>query len=301
MRNLILLLIAMFLFSPVRSQAPVPECTSFLGKPLYAKAIDPKTLAKSDSTITVIKSKGTLTEDDFIAIGRQLVASNRFSKAIDNFSEGLKLYPNSFKLLRYRGHRYLNLRQLDKAIVDLTKAEKLIRSQPEAFEYGADGKPGATYQHQIWYHIGIYHFLKRSYKECASAFEKCLAAAHEGNDVAGASDWLYNAYQRSGQKDKIDNLLKPITLDFVINDREYPYYRRLLLFKGLITPEQLVDVNKPIDQMPLLEVTKLYGLANWYAYQGNKDKAMELYKRVAQSNEWPGFAVASAEKDLEGK
>ncbi len=305
MRILIVLLVAVTLLSCSKgnknygSEPTLLECTSFLGNPLFRKITDSTTLAKSDSTIAAIKSKGSLTEDDFIAIGRQLVTNNRFSKAVENFSDGLAMYPNSFKLLRHRGHRYINLRQLDKAIADLNKAEELIRTQPEVWEYNAAGKPGATYQHQIWYHIGVYHFLKKSYAECAAAFEKCLAAAHEGNDIAGASDWLCNAYHRSGRKDKIENVLKPFTLDFAIEDKEYPYFRRLLFYKGLITQEQLVDVNKPIDQMTLSEVTRLYGLANWIAYQGDQAKATEIYKLVVQSKDWPGFAVASAEKDLQ--
>ncbi len=305
MRILIVLLVAVTLLScsggnkDYRSESTLPECTSFLGKPLFRKITDSTTLSKSDSTIAAITFKGALTEDDFILIGRQLVASNRFSKTIENYSQGLVMYPNSFKLLRHRGHRYINLRQLDKAIADLSKAEELIRLQPDVWEYDPAGKPSATYQHQIWYHIGVYHFLNRNYLKSATAFEKCLAAAHEGNNIAGASDWLYNAYQRSGQKDKLENILKPFTLDFAIEDKEYPYFRRLLFYKGLITQQQLVDVSKPIDQMTLSEVTKLYGMANWFAYQGDLVKASEIYNLVVQSKEWPGFAVASAEKDLQ--
>ena len=275
-----------------------PETYSFAGKPLFAKPVDSIALAKSDSAIAAIKSKSELTEEDYIEISRQLLAVNQFKKAVENFSEGIEKYPNSFKLLRHRGHRYLNLRQPDKAIADLNKAEELIRSQPETWEYDATGKPTATYQHQIWYHIGLYHYLKRNYGESAIAYEKSLAYTKEGNNIAGASDWLYNAYQRSGQKDKIAALLKPFTLDFNIENKDYPYFRRLILFNGVIKPEELVDASKPIDQMPLLEVTKLYGLANWYAYNNNKEKANELYKKVIESKEWPGFAVACAELDV---
>ena len=278
--------------------APEPETYSFAGNPLFAKPVDSIAQFKSDSAIAAIKSKGELSEEDYIEISRQLLAVNHFKKAVENFSEGIEKYPSSFKLLRHRGHRYLNLRQPDKAIVDLNKAEELIRTQPEVWEYDGSGKPTATYQHQIWYHIGLYHYLKRNYTESAAAYEKSLAFTKEGNNIAGASDWLYNAYQRSGQKDKITGLLKPFTLDFTIENKDYPYFRRLLLFNGVIKPEELVDDAKPIGEMTLLEVTKLYGLANWHAYKGNKEKANELYKKVLESKEWPGFAYACAELDV---
>ena len=301
MKNLFYPLVVLLLISceqKKQTAEPSPETISFLGKPLYAKLIDSALLAKADSAIQAIQNKGELIEEDFIAISRNLVSTYRFKRAIEFFSQGLIKFPNSFKLLRHRGHRFLNLRQPDEAIADLTKAEELIRSEPETWEYDATGKPTATYQHQIWYHIGLYHFLKKEYAAAATAYEKSLAFSKEGNNIAGASDWLYNAYQRSGQQDKIPNLLKPFTLDFKIEEKDYPYFRRLLLFNGIITPEQLIDVNLPVDKLPLTDVTKLYGLANWYFYKGDSTKAQSLYKKVLQSNEWAGFAVACAELDV---
>src|ERR1043165_1902435 len=172
-----------------KKQESGPETISFLGKPLFAKSIDSATLAKADSAIKAIRSKTELNEEDYIAIGRNLVSIYHFKEAVAIFSEGLKKFPNSFKLYRHRGHRYLNLRQPEKAIADLTKAKELIQNEPETWEYDAAGKPTATYQHQIWYHIGLYHFLKREYAAAATAYEKSLLYTKEGNNIAGASDW----------------------------------------------------------------------------------------------------------------
>lgn len=276
---------------------PEPEAIAFSGKPLFAKAPDSLALVKSDSLIASIRTKEELTEDDYVAIGRSWVGVGSFRKAVDAYSEGLVKYPNSYKLLRHRGHRYINLRQLEPAIADLTRAEELIRGGPEVYEVDATGKPGATYQHQIWYHIGLYHFLKRNYATAAEAFEKSLATSHAGADTAGASDWLYNCYMRAGETEKAAAAAKPFTLDFAIENRDYPYYRRLLLFNNVIKPEELVDENKAIGDMTLLEMTKLYGLANWYAYRNDSVRAQTLYKKILESKEWAGFAYASAELD----
>lgn len=280
------------------SNNPEPEAISFSGKPLYAKVADSAAVVKSDSLVAAIRSKTDLSEDDFIAIGRSMVGISRFKKAVEIYSEGLGKYPNSYKLLRHRGHRYINLRQLENAMPDLLKAEELIRPEPEVYEYDAAGKQGATYQHQIWYHIGLYHFLKRDYAPSAAAFEKSLATAHAGGDRAGSSDWLYNAYMRMGLTDKAAAIARPFTADFDIENKDYPYYRRLLLFNGVIKPEELVDASKPIAEMTLLEMTKLYGLANWRAYQGDAETANALYKKILESTEWAGFAYASAELDV---
>jgi len=304
MKTTCTLLALLFLLSCSTKKAePVlpqePEAISFAGKPLFVKPADSIPLAKSDSLIAAIRAKNVLTEDDYIAIGRSLSGTNRFKMAAENYTEGLAKYPKSYKLLRHRGHRYINLHQLDKAIVDLQKAEELIRPEPEVFEYDEAGKQGASYQHQILYHIGVYHFLTKDYAASASDFEKSLAIAHAGKDIAGAGDWLYNAYQRSGQKEKATSLLKIIGPDFTIDDKEYPYYRRLLLYKGAIKPEELVDANIPIEKMTLFDITKLYGLANWYLYKGDKETADKFHKKILFSNQWFGFAYIEAEMDMQ--
>ncbi|MBL7849283.1 MAG: hypothetical protein JNN04_00170 [Cyclobacteriaceae bacterium] len=277
--------------------APEPEALSFSGQSLFARTPDSLAAAKSDSLISAIRSKADLTEEDYISIGRSLAGIGQFRKAVENYAEGLSKFPDSYKLLRHRGHRYINLRQLEPAIADLTRAEQLIASEPPVYETDAAGKPGASYQHQIWYHIGVYHFLKRDYTKAAEAFEKSFATAYTGGDMAGASDWLYNCYMRAGNKDKAATVARPFTTDYDIENKDYPYFRRLLLFNNQIKPTDLVDENKPIGEMSLYDVTKLYGLANYYLYQGDTTHARTLYNKILESSEWAGFAYASAELD----
>ena len=165
---------------------PEPEAYSFTGKPLFTKPAEPKALKKSDSLIAIYNAKGDMSEDDYVEIGKQLSATARFKMAIQNYTEGLAKFPNSYKLLRNRGHRYLNVRQLDNAIIDLMKAGELIGDAPDVMEYGVDGKPTATVRHQIWYHIGVYNYLTRDYKKSAEAFEKAPAMFLRSPPVAMA-------------------------------------------------------------------------------------------------------------------
>ena len=277
--------------------APEPETLSFSGQALYARTPDSVAAAKSDSLIASIRANTELQEEDYIDIGRSLSGIGQFKKAVETYTEGLNRFPDSYKLLRYRGHRYINLRQLEPAITDLTRAEQLIAQEPPVYEVDATGKPGATYQHNIWYHIGLYHFLKRDYAKGAEAFEKSLAASYTGGDKSGASDWLYNCYMRAGNKERAAAVAKPFTAAFEIENKDYPYYRRLLLFNGQIQPHELVDENKDIRELTLVELTKLYGLANFYLYQGDTAHAKALYNKILESSEWAGFAYASAELD----
>src|SRR4051794_1139572 len=83
---------------PVVESAPAPQAISFAGKPLFATPATTAALNKSDSIINTIKTKGELTEDDYVDIGKQLVATARYKEAVDNYTEGLGKNPNSYKL-----------------------------------------------------------------------------------------------------------------------------------------------------------------------------------------------------------
>ena len=296
-------LVAVACTTPEQTSAPInlppgAEAISFSGKPLYPRKPDSAVVKRSDSLLNIVKNKPSLSEDDYIEIGRLLLMQNRYRDAMANYTEGISKYPESFKLYRNRGHRHINLRELDAAMEDLGKARDLMAGQPDAMEYGAEGLPTATTQHQVWYHIGIYHYLKGDYANCAEAFKKALAATREPSNIAGASDWLYNAYERMGDKSKAQQVLAPFTTDYPIEDKNYPYFRRLLLFKGLITPEQLINSAMDPSAMSVQDMTKLYGLANFYAYNGDATQANELYKKVLLTDQWLGFAYAGAELDV---
>jgi len=274
-----------------------PQAYSLSGKPLFSSAPDAKTRKKNDSVIQTIQAKGNLTEDDFIEMGKQLVATSRYKEAVEKYTNGLNKFPESFKILRHRGHRYLTLRKLNLAVADLLKARELIKSQPDVWDFDAKGDKTDTYQHQIEYHLGVYYFLKESYNEAVAEFEKNLKDAHEGNEIVGTADWLYNSYQRNGQRVEAEKLLTTIPQDLNA-DKDQAYFRRIMLYKGVIKPNELVNEALPVDKMSIQDVTKLYGLANWYSFQGDKEKAKELYAKIIQSNSWPAFAYLASETEF---
>jgi hypothetical protein len=54
-----------------------------------------------------------------MADGRWLTAPGRqFREAIATFTRGLEIEPNNALLLRWRGHRYLSVREFDRAFTD---------------------------------------------------------------------------------------------------------------------------------------------------------------------------------------
>ncbi|GHN01231.1 hypothetical protein WSM22_27200 [Cytophagales bacterium WSM2-2] len=291
------ILVFLLLSHTGNGQGANAQATSLSGKPLFSPPPSAKVLAKSDSIINTINSKKNLSEDDYVEIGRQLVATARYKEAVDNYTAGLIKFPSSYKLLRHRGHRYLTLRRLDLTVADLLKARDLIKAQPDVWEFDAEGKKTDTYQHQIEYHLGVYYFLKGSYQPAVAAFEKSLAQAHDSKEIVGTTDWLYNSYMRNNQKSEASKLLTTIPPDYK-TDQEQAYFKRVMLYKGVIKPNELLDESIPSDKLSIQDVTKMYGLANWYDFNGDKQKAKELYSKIVQTTAWPAFAYLASETEL---
>ncbi len=73
-------------------------------------------------------------KDSFIWLGRRLGCLARFPEAIDVFSGGLEMFPDSYKLFRYRGRHRARNREFEGAIADYRRAAELIEGQPDTFE-----------------------------------------------------------------------------------------------------------------------------------------------------------------------
>ena len=100
-------------------------------------------------------------------MGRRLGYLGRYRDAIDDLlAAASRSYPSDVRLLRYRGHRYITVREPDKAIADLAKADELIRAAgPDGRDRArrAPGPPGprrSTLFFNVYYHLGLAHYLK---------------------------------------------------------------------------------------------------------------------------------------------
>src|SRR6185436_11961458 len=79
----------------------------------------------------------------FVDLGVAQSGARQFREAIQTFTRGLQVSPDNALLLRWRGHRYLSVREMDKALADFTRGARL-----DSTIYG------------IWYHLGIVRFSR---------------------------------------------------------------------------------------------------------------------------------------------
>src|SRR5256884_1539584 len=108
--------------------------------------------------------------------------ARQFREAIQTFTRGLTIAPNDAVLYRWRGHRYLSVRQFDRALDDLTRGSRL-----DSTNYG------------IWYHLGIVRYARGDFAAAADAFARAQRRPPDAAELAGATDWLWMSLSRAGR------------------------------------------------------------------------------------------------------
>src|SRR5680860_820884 len=125
--------------------APVAEAVSFLGEELYPLPADSATAAAHEARLDSAEAAYDARPDDpdaLLWLGRRLAYTGRYRDAIDAFSEGIERHPQDARFYRHRGHRWITVRELDRAIEDLEHAARLTSGTDDRVE--PDGLPNAA-------------------------------------------------------------------------------------------------------------------------------------------------------------
>jgi len=279
--------------------AQTPEATSLLGKPLVSAAVSNEKLIANYEAAKKDYDAAPQDAEKLIWLGRRLGYLGRYQEAITVFTRGIELDAKNPKFFRHRGHRYLTTRQINKAIADFEKAAELTKGKPDEIE--PDGQPNrlnkplSTLQFNIWYHLGLAHYLKADWAKALKAYEECMKRSRNNDDsLVATSDWLYMTLKRMGRDAAAAKVLDPIRekMDIIENTS---YWNRLLMYKGLRTPESVLD---PAGADDLTVATQGYGVGNWYLYNGQAAKAKEIFERVVAGKQWAAFGYLAAEAEL---
>ena len=228
----------------------------------------------------IARAQAALTADPknverIIQLGVAQSGARQFREAIQTFTGGMAVAPNDAMLYRWRGHRYLSVREFDKAQADLTKGLALDSSI-----YG------------ILYHLGIVRFVRGDFAGAAQMFTRAQPRAPDAGELAGSTDWLWMSLMRAGRKAEAEAMLarRPDSLPV-----DNAYTRRLKLYRGEIGPEAVIT---PADTADVQAATLAYGLGNWYLVRGDTAKAKSYFERSVESGGWPGFGFIVSEIEL---
>lgn len=211
----------------------------------------------------------------FVGLAVAQSGARQFREAIATLTRGLAIAPNDPMLLRWRGHRYLSVREFARARTDLEAGIKL-----DPTLYG------------LWYHLGVVRFTKGDFSGAATAFAKAQPIAPDAGELAGSTDWLWMSLSRAGRRTEAKAMLDrhPDSLPTTVW-----YAKRLKLYRGLIGPEGFVT---PADTGDVALATLSYGLGNWYLVRGDATRARQWFKRAIASGGWPAFGFIVAEAEL---
>jgi tetratricopeptide (TPR) repeat protein len=241
------------------------------------------------------------TLENLIWKGRRLAYNWQHHQAIATFSEGLQHFPDSPELYRHRGHRYITVREFDLAIADFAHAAELARSRPLEIEpdgiLNKQNKPLSNLHFNIWYHWALAYYLLGNFEKAVSIYEECLTYSDNPDLLAATADWLYMTYRRLGQPEKTVSLLAKITPGLEIVENQ-SYFYRLLMYKGLKQPQELLNFELLDGSNAVDIVTQGYGVGNWYFYNGEEATARSIFEKVIATNFWSAFGYIAAEADL---
>lgn len=279
---------------------------SLSGETLLPNALPESEAAKRDSLLKVAKQafeRNPDNEDNIIWYGRRLAYLSRFYAAINVYSRGLDIFPDSYRLLRHRGHRFISVRKFDLAVGDLKKAAKLVEGQPLKTE--PDGlpnrlnKPLSNTHFNIWYHLGLAYYLQHEYENARLSYETCLKYSDNDDLLCATADWLYMTYRHLGEAQKASQLLKIIDPGMRLVENE-SYFKRLMMYKGLLSPDSLLSPVPGEEDPDLTMATQGYAVGRWYMMNGDHDKALEIFQQVVDGKSWSAFGYIAAEAALTG-
>lgn len=280
-----------------------PVASSLDGQPFYEPERTPAQQAKLDSQLLVAKTnfEAEATEDNYIWLGRREGYLMHLPEAIDIFTKGIEKYPDSYRLYRHRGHRYISTRKFEEAVADLEKAASLMEGKP--LEVEPDGQPNklnqplSTTQFNVWYHLGLANYLLGNFEKAREAYLKCLAVCENDDSRVAVLDWLYMTDRRLGNDIGAESVLDGVAdnMNIIENDS---YYLRLKMYKGWMKPEELLEADPDDEDYDLSMATQGYGVGNWYLYNGDTTKAIETFEKVVDGKLFAAFGFIAAEADL---
>lgn len=281
---------------------PGPEAHSMLGEPLRRESLPgvetpEKLRALEEARAALARSPDD--EASWIWLGRRLGYLGRFREAIDVFSDGLRRHPESYRLLRHRGHRYISCRDLDRAVADLSLAARL--SEGHADEVEPDGAPNpsgvarSTDRSNIYYHLGLAHYLRGEYEQADRAFAVRDGLESVNDDmIVSSTHWRYLALRRLGRDVDARALVGRVHEGMHVLENS-GYHDLCLVYAGRMSPSTALS---RATEGGSRDHSVEYGVAAFCMLSGEEVRAREMLEALVASPSWHSFGMIAAECDL---
>ena len=232
--------------------------------------------------------------------GRRTAYLGEYKAAIRIYTDGLKWNPKDATIYRHRGHCYITLRCFYDAIKDFETAAKLIKGKPDKVE--PDGLPNAkniptsTLQSNIWYHLGLAYYLKGDLKNALRAYQECWKVSKNNDMRVATAYWHYMTLRRLGKTKEARRVLEPFNGNIELIENT-DYLKLIRLNRDEERPENLLaEIRGDADTLKSSSLG--YGIGNYFLYNGDKEKAMTIFRKIVEGNQWASFGYIAAEAEL---
>lgn len=269
------------------------EAVSMTGTLLYPVA--PTASAAEKLRLAKVEWKRDKSDPEkLIWYGRWTAYCGSYREAIRIFSKGTGKFPSDARFLRHRGHRYISIREFDRAAADLEKASLLVAFSPDETE--PDGMPNAmnipvsTLKSNIYYHLGLARYLSGDREGALEAWRNDFALNINDDMKVATLHWIYTVLSDMGRAEEALDALKDVTADMQIIENQ-AYHKLCMFYRGDITIDQIEGG----EFSSIMNDAMLYGLGSWYLNNGNPEKASEYYSRILGGGSWASFGYIAAE------
>ncbi len=282
--------------APQDKEEKIVQAVSKLGKNLYSAEPSDAALAKYAEAKANYEREPD-NPDALIWFGRRTAYLGKYREAIAIYTEGIEKFPGDARLYRHRGHRYISVRDFGKAIMDFEKAASLIAGKEDVIE--PDGMPNAqnipvsSLHTNIWYHLGLVHYLENDLENALRVYRKGIDASQNDDMLVATTHWVYMTLRLLGRQDEAMEALKPIQAEMNVIENQV-YHKLCLFYKGKLALEDLTDP----EFSTVMNDALAYGIGNWYFYNSDKEKAKEIFQKILDGESWASFGYIAAESDF---
>ena len=218
--------------------------------------------------------------------GHALARLSMMREAEECYAMAISGDPFNWEYYRHRAHRFLSCWRFQDASADFVIARRL---NPNDWN--------------VWYHLGLSWFLLRDYEKAADAYRHCYELTDAEQELIAISDWYWMTLKRLGRDEDAQKVLDRIT-DHMEPGENTAYYARLLMYKGLKQPEELLSTD-PAETTDLEIVTMGFGIGNYYLMNGEAEKGYAVMERVIKAGDesdcYFAFAYLASKVELSAR
>jgi tetratricopeptide (TPR) repeat protein len=273
--------------APVAPQESRPM--SLIGTPLRDPAWSAQTRANLETDLRIARAAMEIApdrEESYIWVGRRLAYLERFPEAIDVFTRGLNKFPDSYKLLRFRGRKLARSRQFTAALADYARGIELMKDIPDSYE--PDGIPNArnqflgSYRGNMHYYWGQTSWAIGDYEAVLHGMERSgqEPLAQNPDHLLATKYWRYLALRKLGRDAEASAVIHDVPADLELLEN-FAYYDGVRFMQGRVSREELLVKADPVS---------LFAVAMDHHFGGEKQQAEALWETIIRATPqgfWP--------------